>query len=156
VLLPKVSARVAAGRDAAAILHASIGATLAFCLAATLVYTFAPSLVARIAFGGGFEEVADLLPLFAVAMTIYAVVNVLLTYHLGHGSSSMSFLLAAGAVVQLAGFAVFHETPRELLVVTSVTATALVVVHEVFFEAVLVGAGRALVSRLRVHRMGVP
>ena len=149
VLLPKVSSRVAAGLDARSILAGSVAVTLAFCLLATVVYTLASSLVTRVAFGSGFEGVAELLPLFAFAMTGFALLNVLLAYHLGHGSSSMSFLLTGGAVVQLVAFAIFHSSPEQLLTVSICIAVVLVAAHEVFIEATLAHAGQAVLRRGR-------
>jgi O-antigen/teichoic acid export membrane protein len=147
VLLPKVSSRVALGQDARAILAGSIAVTVGFCLLATLVYSFASSLVALVAFGSGFEDVADLLPLFAISMTGFALLNVMLAYHLGRGSSSMSLLLAIGAVVQVIGFAAFHDSSQELLAVGIVTAAALLVAHETLIDRTLVRSAR-MVARI--------
>lgn len=144
VLLPKVSSRVAAGQDARTILAGSIAVTIAFCLVATLVYTLGASVVTVVAFGSGFEDVAGLLPLFAFAMTGFALLNVLLAYHLGRGSSSMSFLLAGGALVQIAAFAAFHGSARQLLAVSICIAVALLAAHELLIEPSLVHAGRVL------------
>ena len=151
VLLPKVSSRVAVGQDARTILAGAIAVTISFCVLATLVYSFGSSLVALVAFGGGFEDVAGLLPPFAISMTGFALLNVLLAYHLGRGSSSMSILLAAGAAVQLVGFGIFHDSAGELLAVSISVAAALVLAHELLVEPSLKHTLGAL-TRLR-HRL---
>jgi O-antigen/teichoic acid export membrane protein len=148
VLLPKVSSRVAVGEDPRAIVAGSVAVTLGFCVLATLVYTFGSSVVALVAFGAGFEDVADLLPLFAVAMTGFALLNVMLAYHLGRGSSSMSNLLAGGAVAQVIAFAVLHGSPYQLLAVSICIAAALLVLHELMIEPTLARA-IGVVARMR-------
>lgn len=152
VLLPKVSSRVAVGQDPRTIVAGSVAVTIVFCLLATLVYSFGSSLVALIAFGSGFEDVAGLLPLFAISMTGFALLNVMLAYHLGRGSSSMSFLLAAGAVVQVIAFAVFHGSGEQLLGVGIGVAVALVVAHEVLIEPTLVRTARVIAGVRRSRR----
>lgn len=115
VLLPKVSSRVAANIETKSILRQSLFATAAFCIAATAVYAAMPHLVVSLAFGEKYKSSASLLWLFGVAMTCYALLNVVLTYQLGHGASRTSWFLLAGAVAEAALFAAFHQTPRQLL-----------------------------------------
>jgi len=134
VLLPKVSARAAADRDALDVLGRSVLVTVAFCLAGIALYAVAPKFLLDIAFGSSYEGAAPYLWLFAVAMSGYAVLNVLLAYHLGRGDGRFSWILLVGAVVQIGLFAAFHETPRQLLAVDIVIAGSLVAAHELFVD----------------------
>lgn len=143
VLLPKVSAREAAGRDTSDVLGKSLAVTMGFCALAVIVYAAAPDLLLYIAFGSSYEDAAPLLWLFAVAMAGYAVSNVLLAYHLGRGESRFSWLLLGGALVQLGLFALFHDSPRQLLAADIAVALLLIVLHEIFVEDVF----RRLVRR---------
>lgn len=152
VLLPKVSSRVASGRDSSTILAGSIVITAAFCAVATLGYTLGPSLVTLIAFGSGFEDVTGLLPLFAVSMSGFALLNVLLAYHLGHGSARMPLLLAGGALAQLLGFTLFNESPRQLLAVSTCVGVGLLIAHELYIERTFVGTVRVLARLARQRR----
>jgi O-antigen/teichoic acid export membrane protein len=137
VLLPKVSSRAAADRDTRDILHASLAITGAIALAATALVAVAPSLIISLSFGDAFEQAAPLLGLFGVAMSGYALLNVLLTYHLGHESSTMSWLLLGGAVAQVGGYVLFHESGRELLLVSIGIAIALLILHELLILPVI-------------------
>jgi O-antigen/teichoic acid export membrane protein len=132
VLLPKVAAREAAGRESRDVLMKSLLVTIGFCVAATVTYAVAPKLVVFLAFGSSFEEAAGLLWMFAVAMSGYAVLNVLLAYHLGRGANRMSFVLLVGALVQIALFSAFHGSPEQLLAIDIAVAFGLLAVHEVF------------------------
>jgi O-antigen/teichoic acid export membrane protein len=132
VLLPRVSARAATGRETAHVLRQSLVATGAFCAAATAIYAALPELVLSIAFGSKFEDAASFLWMFAVAMTGFAFVNVLLAYHLALGHSRFSWILLAGAVVQVGLFALFHDSPEQLLAVDIAVAATLLALHIVF------------------------
>lgn len=137
VLLPKVSARVAAEQDTSDILVQSLLVTAAFCLSATALYAVAPRLILSVAFGTKYEGSADLLWMFGLAMTFYALLNVLLTYQLGHGAGRTSWLLLAAALVQGALFAIFHDTPRELLAISIAVGAILLVLHEALVSPIL-------------------
>lgn len=63
-------------------------------------------------------------------MTCYALLNVILTYQLGHGASRTSWLLLGGAVVEAGLFAAFHETPRQLLAASIGVGVTLLIVNE--------------------------
>ena len=132
VLLPRVSARVATGRETSHVLRQSLLATGAFCAAATAVYAALPELVLSIAFGSKFEDASSFLWMFAVAMTGFAFVNVLLAYHLAMGHSRFSWILLAGAAVQVALFGLFNDSPEQLLAVNIGIAVTLVALHIVF------------------------
>jgi O-antigen/teichoic acid export membrane protein len=130
VLLPKVAAREASGRESRDVLMKSLLVTVAFCVIATVTYAVVPKLLVFLAFGSSFEEAAGLLWMFALAMSGFAVLNVLLAYHLGRGAYRMSFLLLGGAVAQILLFVVFHGSPEQLLVVDIAVAFALLAAHE--------------------------
>ena len=86
VLLPKVSARTTRGEATGDILAASLGVTLAASALLTLVYAAVPDLVVRLAFGSAYEDASSLLYLFGIAMSGYALLNVLLIYHLARNT----------------------------------------------------------------------
>ena len=132
VLLPKVAAREAAGRESRDVLVKSLLVTIGFCVTATVTYALAPRLLVFLAFGSSFEDAAGLLWMFALAMSGYAILNVLLAYHLGRGANRLSFLLLVGALVQIVLFAAFHGSPEQLLAIDIAVAIALLVAHETF------------------------
>jgi O-antigen/teichoic acid export membrane protein len=141
VLLPKVASRAALGRETADILRASLLATGALCAAVACLYAVAPRLVLGLAFGGEYERAADFLWMFAVAMTGFALVNVVLAYHIARRSASASWLLLGGAAVQVVVFAVVHDSPQELLTVSIALA------YTLFAISFLLPARRTAASR---------
>ena len=140
VLLPKVSARATRGEASGDILAASVGVTLAASALLTVAYAVLPGTVIRLAFGSAFDDASGLLYLFGIAMSGYALLNVLLIYHLARNATAMSWLLLAGAVLQLGGYMLVHDSPRQLLAVSITTMVALVVAHEVLVERTLTSA----------------
>jgi O-antigen/teichoic acid export membrane protein len=130
VLLPRVSARAAVGRETADVLARSLLVTGAFCLVATVAAVTLPRLIVLVAFGSEFEDAASLLWRFALVMSGFAILNVLLSYHLAHGAAHFSWLLLAGAVVQLGLFAAFHDSAEEILYADMAVAYGLIAVQE--------------------------
>jgi O-antigen/teichoic acid export membrane protein len=137
VLLPKVTHRSATRQDTSGIVGKSIVVTAGFCLGATVFYAVFGDPLVRILFGSKYEAAAGLLWMFGLAMTGYAVLNVLLTYHIGLGANRMSWLLLGGAVAQIGLFTLFHDTPQTLLWVSISTAALLIVAHEFVVEPTL-------------------
>ncbi len=149
VLLPKVSARTTRGETSGDILAASVVVTLAASTLVTLVYALAPELVVRVAFGSEYDDATGLLGLFGIAMTGYAVLNVLLVYHLARGVNALSWLLLAGALAQLGGYALLHDSGRQLLAVSIATMVVLLVAHELFVQRSLTSAATGLMRSRR-------
>lgn len=152
VVLPKVAARSAEEKDTHHILSGSLLVTGLFCGTAAIVYAVAPGVVVGLAFGSEYDDAIPLLPLFGVAMSAYALLSVMLTYHLGKGDWRMSWLLVAGAAAEAVGFALFHDSPRELLWVSTATALGLILVHEVAFDASITRALRFAFAMVRRPR----
>ena len=96
VLLPSVSARVSRGHSARGLLTNSLLATGAVCLVFTVFYTVFPHLIVRIAFGAKYQGAASLLWMFAIAMSLYSLLNVVLVYRLGHHETRTAWLLLGG------------------------------------------------------------
>ena len=131
VLLPSVSARVSAGQSTTSLLTNSLLATGAVCVVLTIFYTAFPQLIVRIAFGAKYEGAASLLWLFAIAMSLYSLLNVVLVYRLGHHETRTSWVLLGGAVVQALIFIAFHSSPRELLAASITVGAVLLAISTV-------------------------
>ncbi len=140
VLLPRVAARAADSAETTGILRRSVIVTLGFCSLSTLVYAGAGTQVVEIAFGSAYADAAGLLWLFGIAMTGYALLNVLLVYDLGHDRSVVAWLLASGAAAQVAAFLLLHDSMEQIVVVDIGVAVALLAAHEVITGGRLIAA----------------
>ncbi len=150
VLLPRVAARTAKNEDSLDILFKSVAATAVFCLLGIFIYWVAGPTIVRLAFGASYAAAAPLLWRFGVAMGGFAVLSVLLIYHLGRDQSRMSWLLAGGAVAQVIAFLFIHGSARQLIAVDVAAAAALLIGHEVLFKGLL---SRSIVAGIR-HAVG--
>jgi O-antigen/teichoic acid export membrane protein len=149
VLLPKVTSRAAVARDTEEILFASIAVTAIFSLAGTAVLAGIPHVVIDLTFGAKYGGAAPLVGLFGLAMSVYAVLNVQLAYHLGHGRRGMAWLLLGGALAQLVLYAVVHGSTYQLVGANLATAVVLLLVHELAFQPTLPGAVAWALGRAR-------
>jgi O-antigen/teichoic acid export membrane protein len=131
------------------LLRKSILVTVTFGTAATVFYAVAGGTIVRVAFGGRYADAAGLLWLFGIAMTGYAVLNIILIYDLGRGGRSVAWLFAGGAVVQVGAFLLVHGSARELIAVDIGVAGALLVAEEIATDRMLF---RALTSRAPARR----
>ena len=154
VLLPKVISRAAINQDTKEILHASLAVTAAFSLVGTGLLVVLPRLVIDATFGSEYGGAVPLVGLFGLAMSIYALLNVQLAYHLGHGRTGMAWLLLAGALAQVALYLVVHGSTYQLVTMNLVSAVLLLLVHEVAFEGTLVPAARWTIERFVRRRSG--
>lgn len=138
VLLPKAASRAAAGEASQRILLMSAGVTLVLTLAATVVLTLVPESLLVRAFGPDFRDATALLGWFGLAMTAAALVNVYLFVYLAHRDFSFPLLVGAAAVAQIAIVAVWHSEPRDIVLATVVSCTAVMAIHELAFPNGLV------------------
>lgn len=149
VLLPKVISRAALELDTREILHASLAVTGGFSLLGTGLLVVLPKLVVTVTFGDAYDGAIPLIGLFGLAMTVYALLNVQLAYHLGHGRTSMAWLLLGGAVAQLLLYLAVHGSTYQLVTANLVSALAVLLIHELFFERTLPQAALWGVARIK-------
>jgi O-antigen/teichoic acid export membrane protein len=149
VLLPKVASRAAAERDTDSILHASLAVTGVFSLAGTGLLVAFPHIVIQATFGAKYDGAIPLIGLFGLAMTGYALLNVLLVYHLGHGRKGMAWFLLGGACVQLVLYGVVHGSTYQLVGANLASSVVLLLTHELVFGRTLPGAVGWLLHRGR-------
>lgn len=82
-------------------------------LSATLLF---PNWIVNILFGEAYLSIAPMLWLYALATSIYALSNVVITYRLSIGNGTGSVLAVVGGVVQIVGLWIFHSSLREVVV----------------------------------------
>ena len=88
----------------------------------TLVLCFAPASIWRYLFGAGFEttgkySISYLLALYAVAMVIYSLSAVMITFEMSYKIANTSYVQLACSGVLIAGICLFHSTLREVVLV---------------------------------------
>jgi O-antigen/teichoic acid export membrane protein len=99
-----------------------VGLLSAGIIAATLAL---PELIVQSLFGAAYLPIAPLLWLYAVATALYALANVIITYHLSLGHSGGSVLAITAGVAQVVGLWFFHATLTQVVLFQIGLMTAL-------------------------------
>jgi O-antigen/teichoic acid export membrane protein len=147
VLLPRVAARTVAQVSSLDLLGWSLLATAVFGAIATATYAAAPSLIIDVSFGSAYGAARPLLWPFGLAMSAFALLNVLLIYHLGRREYLPVYLLTAGSLSQLAVFALVRTSPRGLIWIDTTVAFTLFAAHELLTRGTATRAIRTTLGR---------
>jgi hypothetical protein len=137
VMFPRVSQLRAMGKPTGRVLAWSLAACFALEAVVVGFYALFPSFTATFFAGKHGKEIAGLtgvggipfIVLFGLVMAVFAFLNVLVYYHLALDRRAFIGILAVGAVVEVAGILVFHETLPGVLLVMLIVGLALLVVN---------------------------
>lgn len=146
MLLPSVTARLAAARDVTRPILATLAAAVGTGLLVLLAVALAPSSLLALVFGPAFAEAHSIaIPLTAV-MTGAAVLNVHLMVALAAGEKRFVQLAVVGAAVHACLLMLFAETPSGAVLASALAIGGLVFCYEVLSRY---GAIRLLLRRAR-------
>lgn len=152
VLLPKASVRAAAGLSPHKILFASAAVTMLVTLSVTAVLAVVPESLLVWAFGGDFRDSTDLLGWFGLAMSAAALVVVYLSVYFAERNARFPLVVLGAAVAQIVLVSLFHADALSIVLATLACATAVLVVHELFFPYAIVRVVRARRRALQAER----
>lgn len=117
VLFPVVAQKHKKGEEHRHLLYVSLIMVLfvsGSILGATLLV---PELIISILFGSAYLSVAPLLWLYALATTVYALSNVIITYRLSTGDGMGSAIAVVGGLAQVALLWLFHGSLQQIVMV---------------------------------------
>lgn len=137
VMFPRVSALRAEGKPTKHILAWSLAACLAMEGAVVGFYALFPAFTSSFFAGKHGKEVSSLtgafgmefVVLFGLVMAVFALLGVLVYYHLALDRRGFIALLVAGAVAEVIGIFLFHSTLPDVLLVMLVVGAALLVAN---------------------------
>jgi O-antigen/teichoic acid export membrane protein len=153
VLFPRTAARQARGEDTADILGRTFLVTAAFGGFLSLFYAMTGRGLVVTSFGEDFARGGDWIVPLAISMTLFALVNVLVGFHLSRGETRFAWIVAASVPVQLVALVVVPNGARAVIWTDIVIATGLLCAHEVIVDS-SVPALRAGLRHL-VHEIGL-
>jgi O-antigen/teichoic acid export membrane protein len=128
VMFPKTSELHARKQDSLAILWKSLSLVGAMCGLVTLVYFLFPSFIISLLLGTRYSQSAPLIGLLGLAMTFFALLNVLVLYQLSISSSRFVFPLVTGTLLQGILLSLFHQTLVQIIFVMAGTSSILVLI----------------------------
>jgi O-antigen/teichoic acid export membrane protein len=153
IVLPRVAARRAEGRDTGPLLAAAVGITLALGGIATLVAATLHDPIVRYTYGPEFVGAAELLAPLVAASTLLGALIVLLNHHIGRSADAFVWGLVAVAAFQAVLFMFFNSSPGQIIAVDAVACAAGLIVHDLIMgrgpDGIAVGLVRLMKSRRR-------
>jgi hypothetical protein len=144
VLFPVTAARHARGEETKDILGRSLLVTAAFGSLLALFYGMTGRGLMRTSFGAEFVDGGDLLVLFTASMTLYALVNVLVGFHLSRGDTRYAWIVAGAVPIQLGVLAFIPTNAEDVILANLVIGTALLAVHELVVDTSVLAVAAGL------------
>ena len=135
VLFPRTAARQARGEDTADILGRSLLVTAAFGGLLAVFYAMAGRGLVHTSFGAEFADGGEYLVSFTVTMVLFALVNVLVGYHLSRDETRYAWIVAAAVPAQIAVLALVPNGVRGVIWADIAIGVALLAAHELFVES---------------------
>ena len=114
VMLPKASKLHSRGENTKPILKASMFYTILISLAGVLVYFFAPTFVVNLLYGQEYK-IAPIIGLFALAIALFSLNNVLINYNLAKNRFGFSYFVIVIGIVEIAAITFAHNSLAEII-----------------------------------------
>jgi hypothetical protein len=121
-------------RDSSRLLRLGLAATLLPCAGLVLAYFAAPNLLLKGVFGVENPFAGPVLGWLAVAMSVYALVNVWTNYYLSIRKTRFMYALLISVVVQFSFLTGFHASLTQVVIVVAMTGVVLLAAAEVLFH----------------------
>ncbi len=134
LMFPRVSAQFAAGRDGVHVLRKGALVTLLLCGALVAGLGLFPAPVTQMLFGSAFAPTARLVAPYALVMLLFALMNLLMLYHLARHDSRFAILLAAGMAIELVGVMLFHERLEQVIMILALSTGAVTLASELWLR----------------------
>ncbi len=132
VMFPKVVDAHARAEDVRSLLAKSLLIVGALTCPLVLVSFLWPSWILTVLAGKAPAEAVGLVRYFALSMSCFAVVQILMLFHLSRHHNNFIYVLAGAALLQVAGISVFHHSLVQVVGVLVFVSVALVLWGLVF------------------------
>lgn len=114
-MFPMVSEKNALNESSGHLLARALFATIFLSGAGALLFYFLPGWTITSFFGSRYAEAAPLLKYFGLAMLPMAFLMVLMNYLVAKEKTSFSYIMAAGAILEIGAMYLYHETPMDIV-----------------------------------------
>lgn len=152
VLLPRIAARHAEGRDTGPLLAAAVGLTLLVGGLATVGAAVFAEPIVRLTYGAEYVDGASLLAPLAAASTLLGAIIVLVNHHAGRSADVFVWAMGPVALLLPLLFIPLHGSGAQLIAADAIVAVVALVVHEVIHGRGPDGILRGLVTAARTVR----
>lgn len=115
IVLPKATARAAAGRSPLPLLAAAVGCAVAFVAVATLAAAVAPRFIVTLISARAFADAGPLVLTYVLASGALAVAGVISSYQFGLHRYTFVLPMCAAAAAEIVTLAVWHPSLRAVV-----------------------------------------
>ncbi len=129
VMFPKATEAQTLNRDSRSVLEKSLLAVGVLCGVVTIAYFLFPSFFISLLYGSKFVASAPLVGLFGIAMTFFALLNILLFYHLSTHRFDFLYVMAIFAVLQILALWFFHNSLVQVVMIIAANGLVLCIVN---------------------------
>ncbi|MBK6646234.1 MAG: oligosaccharide flippase family protein [Anaerolineales bacterium] len=124
-MFPIVAQKQKMGEPHAHLLWVSLGIVAGVSLPIVLLALFVPQWVVTVLFGEKYLGIAELLWLYALATSLYAMANVVINYRLSLGMGRETGFAIAAGIAQVLGIVSFHASLAQVVYVQVIVMAAL-------------------------------
>jgi len=127
VLFPIIAERYAKRKETFAIIKLAVILVAIVSLGVTMVYTIFPISVVHLLFGTSFDRAASYLGIFAVFITIYSIVNIIVLSCLAIEKMHVYIFTCIAALLQIVLISLYHESLSSIIYINIGVASALLI-----------------------------
>jgi O-antigen/teichoic acid export membrane protein len=134
VLLPVVAERAKQGVSSHRLTYGALAAIAVVSGIITAGYFLLPTVALRLLFGQSYYPAAPYLGMFGLFMTFYSLANGLLTTLLGEGRTRAWIIVACGALLEIAGIALYHSSLTAIILTDTLSAFAMFIALLLYYR----------------------
>ena len=114
-LFPKVVSLKSKGKDSSKLLFKALVYTGALVVIGSIAYFIIPTFIVSMLYGPQYLVIVPLIGLFAIAMGLFSITQILIIYNLAVERKSFLWILLAGLIAEVAGIYLFHNTLSDVI-----------------------------------------
>ena len=135
LMFSRVSAQMAGGGNGVLVLRKSVLITLGLCGGMSAALFLFPGPITQLLFGSAYAQTASLVGGYSVVMTLFAVANLLMLYHLSAHDSRFAVILGAGCLVEIVGVSLFHQQLPQVVAIAGVSTGAVILASDLWLKS---------------------
>ena len=109
-LFPKIVSLKAKGKNTSRLLMNSLIYTAALAGIGSIIFFIEPTLITTLLFGAQYTAAIPIIGMFAIALGIFGLIQILMTYNLAMEKFNFIYIFVIGIIFEVAGIVFFHNT----------------------------------------------
>ena len=126
-LFPKIVESKAKGKNTSNLLTKSLIYISVIIFAGCAMYFIAPTFIVNLLYGSQYLAAVPLIGMFGLALGIFSLLQILMTYNLAIEKYGFIYIFLAGIIAEVAGIYMFHSNLGEIVKIILITNLAVLV-----------------------------